>query len=636
MIFKELHLVSFGKFQGETVPFDKGLNIITGANESGKSTLFKAIFGTIFGFKTDRERYSPWNNPSQYCARLILETASVRIHLERNFHEDTVSMLQETLDTKERNTFQGRVSPLGRTSERDIYLKKIQDLFGFSDPDVFKHALFVEQRGLYQLPTLHTATEIKQLIANISEFKYDEIIQHLEDRYFQITKKNPKGVDKRNDRLVENIRTQITEIEEKIRKARYDEKRLLEIGKKISEIKDHIYVNEQKTKTLSRSTESLRELQKILQRETGVHKVFLELKKKKHLVEKLLAQRKEIEDQSPKLNRLFIGILILSAGLIPFIAFSIPQGWIWALLALGILGVTGTKYYLDYKEALSHFELKDVRLKSQLEVLPEPQQLESEYQSHQKMIAEIEIKKTELERNIREVDWGLVTVNADALHRNLAEQEAQLERTHYEIKQLQALYHTEKQNYLLLSKGLESPFSLEEDLYDLKEKEKIMQTKAQALLMAKELLRDIVIQFRKEHLNIFSDRTTELFTKIVSRPYKRVVVEEMNLSPNVFTSSDDNTTPISMEAISCGTQDQLFFAMKVAMLDLMTSKKLPLFLDDPFVNFDHERRKMAMVLLTKLAEERQIFLFTYDPWYSKNFTASAHVIHMGKNHESNV
>jgi len=58
----------------------------------------------------------------------------------------------------------------------DIYLKKIHTLFGFSEPDIFNHSLFIEQRSLHELPSVQTATEIKQLISHISEFKYEDII----------------------------------------------------------------------------------------------------------------------------------------------------------------------------------------------------------------------------------------------------------------------------------------------------------------------------------------------------------------------------------------------------------------------------------------------------------------------------
>ena len=44
-----------------------------------------------------------------------------------------------------------------------------------------------------------------------------------------------------------------------------------------------------------------------------------------------------------------------------------------------------------------------------------------------------------------------------------------------------------------------------------------------------------------------------------------------------------------------GTQDQLYLALRLALMDLLfPSTRPPLFLDDPFVKFDDGRRKAAL------------------------------------------
>ena len=57
MIFQELTLLNFGKFQNKKFSFEPGINLVVGKNEAGKSTLFQAIFGILFGFKNDRDRF---------------------------------------------------------------------------------------------------------------------------------------------------------------------------------------------------------------------------------------------------------------------------------------------------------------------------------------------------------------------------------------------------------------------------------------------------------------------------------------------------------------------------------------------------------------------------------------------------
>lgn len=636
MIFKKLSLMSFGKFQNQEITFDSGLNVIFGKNEAGKSTIFNAVIGIIFGFKTDRERYRPWQNSNRYCARLLLETQAHATHIERDFEEDTVTLIQESFQSKEKSSFHGKVSPAGRSSERDVYLKKIHSLFGFSEPDIFKYSLFIEQRSLPHTPSLHTSTELKTLISHISEFKYDDIIKRLEERYFELTKKNPKGGDKRNDRLLENIRADIHELEEKVRRAHYDENRLCEIGKKVSDIKIRIASKEQELKKLSKSVEALRELSKLLQKEVGIQKSFLEIKKKKTLVENLLEQRKKIEEESPKVNRWLVGSMIVGLIMVPILFFSTQIGWIWlTFLSIG-LSAGITHYYLTFKEDLSTYTFKDLRLKSQLEILPELKHLESQYLQEQKALHELESQKVEIEKHISGINWSIPLKGPDPLNHLISAQESHMETLHYEIKQLHIRHQTEKQNYFLVAKGLENPFTLEEDLFDLKEKEKDLHLKAQALYTAKEMLRDIVVQFRREHLNLFADQTKELYQKITSSNDVEVIFDDMSLTPCLQSARQITPAkqPLSMISLSCGAQDQLFFSMKLALLDLLSStQKLPLFLDDPFVNFDHIRRKKTLEILKTYSKERQILLFTYDPWYIEHLGNEGHFLNLEAPHE---
>jgi len=90
MILEELHLTGFGKFQNKIFPFKKGLNIIVGDNEAGKSTLFQAIFGVIFGFKSDSDRYRPWHHPTAYQAKLALTSGDHEVQFERNFLDENL------------------------------------------------------------------------------------------------------------------------------------------------------------------------------------------------------------------------------------------------------------------------------------------------------------------------------------------------------------------------------------------------------------------------------------------------------------------------------------------------------------------------------------------------------------------
>ena len=69
--------------------------------------------------------------------------------------------------------------------------------------------------------------------------------------------------------------------------------------------------------------------------------------------------------------------------------------------------------------------------------------------------------------------------------------------------------------------------------------------------------------------------------------------------------------PKATEDLSRGTVEQLFLAIRFALIEeLEKDMKLPVILDDIFVNFDTKRLLQGMNALEKLSENHQILLFT--------------------------
>lgn len=73
--------------------------------------------------------------------------------------------------------------------------------------------------------------------------------------------------------------------------------------------------------------------------------------------------------------------------------------------------------------------------------------------------------------------------------------------------------------------------------------------------------------------------------------------------------------PHAMEVaspVSTGTREQVYLALRLAIIDHLDagSERLPIFLDEAFVNWDARRRERAFTLLAEVAHERQVFVFT--------------------------
>jgi len=69
-------------------------------------------------------------------------------------------------------------------------------------------------------------------------------------------------------------------------------------------------------------------------------------------------------------------------------------------------------------------------------------------------------------------------------------------------------------------------------------------------------------------------------------------------------------------ALSQGARDQIYFAVRLALVELMSrGESQPIFLDDPFVHFDPERGERSLDILREFAGRHQVVLFTCNPRY---------------------
>lgn len=71
---------------------------------------------------------------------------------------------------------------------------------------------------------------------------------------------------------------------------------------------------------------------------------------------------------------------------------------------------------------------------------------------------------------------------------------------------------------------------------------------------------------------------------------------------------------VPAECLSRGARDQLYFALRVSLLEEMAAERaLPIVLDDPFLHFDRQRLARVEETLERLGETHQILLLGHDP-----------------------
>ena len=94
MIIREANIGKFGKLENQKYQFAPQINVIYGANESGKSTLMQFLKAMLFGLEKTRvrktldtyNRYEPWDTPAYFYGSLMFETGQQQFLLERNFY----------------------------------------------------------------------------------------------------------------------------------------------------------------------------------------------------------------------------------------------------------------------------------------------------------------------------------------------------------------------------------------------------------------------------------------------------------------------------------------------------------------------------------------------------------------------
>lgn len=92
----------------------------------------------------------------------------------------------------------------------------------------------------------------------------------------------------------------------------------------------------------------------------------------------------------------------------------------------------------------------------------------------------------------------------------------------------------------------------------------------------------------------------------------------------------------SPEELSRGTAEQLYLALRLALAEIHDpALSFPLIMDDPFVNFDDQRRKRAFALLSQLSQTRQIIYFSCHS-HSKEEINPAKVNHLSEEYGESV
>lgn len=162
-----------------------------------------------------------------------------------------------------------------------------------------------------------------------------------------------------------------------------------------------------------------------------------------------------------------------------------------------------------------------------------------------------------------------------------------------------------------LPPGLDDPRRLEMEIERLDGETGRLEIERDAFRLAYEMLRACSGDFVRVMVQRLQYRVGRIFKELTEGRYAEVVIDPMTLDLNVGGREKVDVSPSSL---SRGTHDQLYFALRVAVLEVLSGDRaLPLILDDPFLHFDGDRLAQAERALERVGETHQILVLSHDP-----------------------
>lgn len=214
----------------------------------------------------------------------------------------------------------------------------------------------------------------------------------------------------------------------------------------------------------------------------------------------------------------------------------------------------------------------------------------------------------EMEATAREAVHTMEVPEEDMTKENLSALEYQLELLKQKEAEKLAAIEKIRGSMEVHQKDLVSPAELEEELERVKERLETLERERQAAGIALELIREASAQVHREFAPVLNRKVGEIVSRITASRYRELRVTR---DLEILAVSPETGRQVSADQLSGGTIDQLYFACRMAMADLLIGRSnLPLILDDSFVQYDLYRLKNIMAYLVQISEERQIIIFT--------------------------
>lgn len=655
MRIDNLKINAYGNIKNKDISLNKGINIIHGANESGKSTLLSYIVNSFYGISktkdgremSDYEKYKPWegsefsgrikytlNDTSQYEIFRDFTKKNPKIYNERleditdNFEIDKKDGSKFFVEQTgvDKQTYLSTVVSMQQEvrleeKEQNLLIQKIANLAGTGEDNVsYKKALGKLQDKIRDEIGTNKTT---QKPINIIEKEIEEINRKIEE--IRPYKDKKYEIDAEKEELKDQIKE--LEIERKILQELRENELIENENKKEIQIKENnIKENASKVLTLKNKMKELKDIEKSIGE--NVSKLQSEIESKKQNQE----ENKEVKSTSKKSIYLVIAVALIIVAVVfavivkNYVLAGIPL--VLSIIDVIILAITQNKKKKEIQEQKNKQEENRIKIAQEIENLTkELQDKEEEKRDLDSQISMIKGQLLLLENNNEQISAQVNKIKTDLLNTQNQDKNQIITKYKTEIP-------IEKINSIIDSNNLHSleeqlntnkikltGLEIEENtilpqldtLVNLEERLEADRQKKTELLQREEVINLAIENLNKAYEEMkttitpkFTNNLSEGIKEITNNKYEKVAIND----ENGMIIENARGEYIEANKLSTGTIDQLYLALRLSMIKDLSKETLPIILDETFAYFDNARLEKIIQYLNEKAKEHQTIIFT--------------------------
>jgi len=162
-------------------------------------------------------------------------------------------------------------------------------------------------------------------------------------------------------------------------------------------------------------------------------------------------------------------------------------------------------------------------------------------------------------------------------------------------------------------RGLETVDAVDSEIATMQETEQRLIVERDRKWILGQLVREADRRFREEHQPDLLRRASTYLRQLTGGRYDRLLVDDSASGDLFHIVGPGVEAPIPLaRPVSTGTLEQAYLSLRLAIVDHLDEgrERLPLFMDEVFVNWDDGRRNRGLDALTSVSATRQVFAFT--------------------------